>query len=294
MLNKKLPSLREKQVGKCQEGLQTPQASSPQVHMHTQVKGVQDARCPAPLRFTKPFLGPPWLLPAPDQLPVPTWTILASSALGARPPHDPTAHPYTCLPPSTHTCLIYPTDSTLAPCPCPGDGSHALQSLLAQPLTALSHGTSGGPADNPQVPTAPTLSRNKSPAFPPQRPCPARHPRQGWRAHPRLLSGLYGTLRRPSTSDSISHSPCSGCFPPTPSGALPGPQAAISAHPPLSPATPRQTPRGDSEELFMSLHCKPPGAGGPARWRDRSLGTGPAGFLPVCLPPLLPYQTLGF
>ena len=107
MLSKKLPSLSEKQVGKCQEGLQTPQASSPQVHTHTQLKKwVRDAWYPAPLRFTKPFLGPPWLLPAPDQLPVPTWTILASPALGAWPPHDPTAHPYTCLSLSTHAGLI--------------------------------------------------------------------------------------------------------------------------------------------------------------------------------------------
>lgn len=88
------------------EGLQTPQASSPQVHTHTQLKKrVQDAGCPAPLRFTKPFLGPPWLLPAPDSPPVPTWTILALPALGPG-PHDPTAHPHTCLPPG-HPCLPY-------------------------------------------------------------------------------------------------------------------------------------------------------------------------------------------
>lgn len=48
------------------------------------------------------------------------------------------------------------------------------------------------------------------------------------------------------------------------------------------PSNTKTDPRGDTRK---SLRCKPPVAGGPARWTDRSLGTGLAGFLPVWLSP---------
>ena len=116
--------------------------------------------CPAPrwLTYAKPFLCPPWLLPGPDQIPVPTRPpVPALTALRSQLLHDPTPHTYTYLPPSTHLCSAASTQLTLplgARCTPHSAGTTALHYLLR------------GPA-------LPVITD------------------EGGRAHPRLLSGFY-------------------------------------------------------------------------------------------------------